>query len=321
MRKFLTAILILSAVFPLRAQQSPYDAFAPAENLYPVLEKGCLDTIFTDTLLLVVEYEGQPYILAEFQTNPQGYVRWLTVDPLVDKYLNISPYAYCNNNPLKYIDPEGRDTVDISYNSKTNHWDISNPIIAKGNDVFRVTGKDGQQSMFTFSEGKYGSRVNCLNIEDSGQGVEGTMLGVYHISGSSQGGTGFYVVPGGEASNKKGSGRRIEDGNYPLTVPGKDCLWQFPGVGGAVVNRGIRFHYGSGNPRSWTEGCFILFTEYSVQQGGKLSISEYNSQTAAINFAHLMGGVGVSRGNFKGRLGVSDYPLSIQDRLILQTRK
>mgnify|MGYP003299743517 FL=1 len=111
MRKFLTAILILSAVFPLRAQQSPYDAFAPAENLYPVLEKGCLDTIFTDTLLLVVEYEGQPYILAEFQTNPQGYVRWLTVDPLVDKYLSISPYAYCNWNPIKYVDPEGEESI------------------------------------------------------------------------------------------------------------------------------------------------------------------------------------------------------------------
>ena len=33
---------------------------------------------------------------------------WLSVDPLVDKYLSISPYAYCNNNPLKYIDPDGR---------------------------------------------------------------------------------------------------------------------------------------------------------------------------------------------------------------------
>ena len=107
MRKFLIAILILSAVFPLRAQQSPYDAFAPAENIYPILEKGCLDTIFTDTLLLVVEDEGQSYILAEFQTNPQGYVRWLTVDPRVDKYLCISPYNYCNWNPIVRIDPDG----------------------------------------------------------------------------------------------------------------------------------------------------------------------------------------------------------------------
>jgi RHS repeat-associated protein len=28
---------------------------------------------------------------------------WLSVDPLSDKYPEISPYAYCNWNPVKYI--------------------------------------------------------------------------------------------------------------------------------------------------------------------------------------------------------------------------
>ena len=34
---------------------------------------------------------------------------WLSVDPLADKYPGISPYAYCAWNPLKYVDPDGRD--------------------------------------------------------------------------------------------------------------------------------------------------------------------------------------------------------------------
>ena len=34
---------------------------------------------------------------------------WLSVDPLSDKYPQISPYAYCNWNPVKYVDPDGRD--------------------------------------------------------------------------------------------------------------------------------------------------------------------------------------------------------------------
>ena len=33
--------------------------------------------------------------------------RFTTVDPLAEKYYSISPYAYCLNNPLKYIDPTG----------------------------------------------------------------------------------------------------------------------------------------------------------------------------------------------------------------------
>ena len=34
---------------------------------------------------------------------------WLSVDPMADKYPGISPYNYCMWNPVKLIDPDGRD--------------------------------------------------------------------------------------------------------------------------------------------------------------------------------------------------------------------
>ncbi|MDR0895381.1 MAG: RHS repeat-associated core domain-containing protein, partial [Prevotellaceae bacterium] len=34
-----------------------------------------------------------------------------TMDPLAEKYYSYSPYAYCANNPLKYIDPDGKEIV------------------------------------------------------------------------------------------------------------------------------------------------------------------------------------------------------------------
>ncbi len=34
---------------------------------------------------------------------------WLSVDPLADKYPSLSPYAYCANNPVMLVDPDGRD--------------------------------------------------------------------------------------------------------------------------------------------------------------------------------------------------------------------
>ena len=47
-----------------------------------------------DTVYVLVMPTGQLYI-------------WLRPDPLMDKYIQSSPYAYCNGNPLKYVDPNG----------------------------------------------------------------------------------------------------------------------------------------------------------------------------------------------------------------------
>ena len=39
-------------------------------------------------------------------------VRWLTLDPLANKYYGISPYAFCANNPINFVDPDGRASGD-----------------------------------------------------------------------------------------------------------------------------------------------------------------------------------------------------------------
>ena len=41
--------------------------------------------------------------------------QWTTVDPLSEKYYNISPYVYCANNPINSIDPDGKK-IEISGN-------------------------------------------------------------------------------------------------------------------------------------------------------------------------------------------------------------
>ncbi len=37
----------------------------------------------------------------------------MSVDPLADKYPSLSPYAYVANNPLNYIDPDGREIFPV----------------------------------------------------------------------------------------------------------------------------------------------------------------------------------------------------------------
>ena len=42
--------------------------------------------------------------------------RWLTPDPLSEKYYGISPYAFCNEDPVNKFDPDGRDEWELQNN-------------------------------------------------------------------------------------------------------------------------------------------------------------------------------------------------------------
>ena len=51
---------------------------------------------------------GHSYFGARYYA-PATLAAWLSVDPMSDKYPSISPYAYCAWNPLRLVDPDGKD--------------------------------------------------------------------------------------------------------------------------------------------------------------------------------------------------------------------
>ena len=54
-------------------------------------------------------YFGARYMDHELMTM------WLSVDPMADKYPSISPYGYCAWNPVKLVDPDGREYGEIPH--------------------------------------------------------------------------------------------------------------------------------------------------------------------------------------------------------------
>ena len=56
------------------------------------------------------EETGYGYFGARYMDNVL-MTMWLSVDPMADKYPYISPYAYCAWNPVKLVDPDGRDVI------------------------------------------------------------------------------------------------------------------------------------------------------------------------------------------------------------------
>ena len=55
------------------------------------------------------DYESALLYFGARHYDSELLTAWLSVDPMADKYPSISPYAYCAWNPVKLVDPEGRD--------------------------------------------------------------------------------------------------------------------------------------------------------------------------------------------------------------------
>ena len=76
--------------------------------------------------------------------------RWLSQDPLAEKYQAHSPYLFCAGNPMRFVDPEGKDVWEID-----NEGRIINRIKDKTQDALYIVaqGADGNyQRIFTTTE-------------------------------------------------------------------------------------------------------------------------------------------------------------------------
>lgn len=76
----------------------------------------------------------------------------MSIDPNCEKYYSVSPYAYCLNNPIKFIDPDGRDV-----------WEINN----EGRVVNRIKDKT-QDSFFMVAQNENGEYERTFTTDEDG---------------------------------------------------------------------------------------------------------------------------------------------------------
>ena len=130
------------------------------------------------TQALPEEYNAYKYSAKELQTELNlnwgdhgarmaDYTvgRWWVPDPLAEKYYNISTYVYCANNPVRYIDPDGRD------------WTETEEEDENGNKYIKFTVTAGVRNSSSMSDKEISKRFDEIKeqFESSFQGKEGNV--------------------------------------------------------------------------------------------------------------------------------------------------
>jgi RHS repeat-associated protein len=85
--------------------------------------------------------------------------RWFVQDPLQEKHYNYSPYAYVYNNPMRYIDPFGLDSVQ-----RIQAVTLAHEYVAKNSGDSYPTSQDKSEDKF---RGKPGEKVDCSGMADN----------------------------------------------------------------------------------------------------------------------------------------------------------
>jgi len=85
----------------------------------------------------------------------------MSVDPLCEKYYWISPYAYCMNNPVKYVDPDGRDGMVTGTGTQDDPYVITAKYFYQNGSLSsdQINGLNSGIEAYNNSGGKNGLKV------------------------------------------------------------------------------------------------------------------------------------------------------------------
>ena len=154
-KAILTLSIILATCVGITHAQAVFKKFG-FKKAPLTLSKGKYNEFFTNDEVVQIgtvrfnTRTNKVIELLEKDTTKTNYLSdrssiWYSVDPLAEKFPNYSPYVYCKNNPVIYIDPDGRwpkavhhELLDKAFNSKSQFAKIITPAqleqLKKGSD-------------------------------------------------------------------------------------------------------------------------------------------------------------------------------------------
>ncbi len=109
-------------------------SYIPYGEVFVEERNGVWNTPYLFNAKELDEETGMYYYGARY-LNPKD-TRWISVDPLFEKYVGMSPYGYCAGNPVGLVDPDGKATYLVVETKGTGHTFI---LVVTGKKVIVYT--------------------------------------------------------------------------------------------------------------------------------------------------------------------------------------
>jgi hypothetical protein len=173
-----TVIILLGMVAPASGQQ-PANGYNPFQSIG---KKGKITTAYGNRFVEVFDYDSVQRIGSVlFHTYKKKIVRllkadsvfqqsfdnskasrWYSVDPMAYLYFSYSPYNYTLNNPVRFMDPDGRYVVGETRSDTRKFMDDLNTML-----------KDKAFDKLRDLVGMKGKRINAIDEKAFGAATEG----------------------------------------------------------------------------------------------------------------------------------------------------
>jgi len=126
MKKLIFLLVALVCGFVSLAQKQPFEQYGYKVKIATLSKGKYIEHFDQDTIVQIgtvlmnrrngkiVSFVKYDTTLGEYSLKPELISRWMSPDPLAHEFYSESPYNFGHNNPVRFIDPDGRAPFDVN---------------------------------------------------------------------------------------------------------------------------------------------------------------------------------------------------------------